>query len=200
MKTEIQTGFVIRKHWVVYIKPVFFILLGTTLLDITFSTDSILFFIVLKIAAVFLLLVNIYKMAQIWSVKWTFNSSGIYITQGAFPWNRKAIEIPIVYINEALVSFGLFGEFLNFGHITIRRTQGISSEIKETYLADGKSFSQMLDQYDINSKNKQNSEIFFTTPGKDIDEKLKHLYLLKNNGEITLDEFQEMKKQLMHSH
>lgn len=62
----------------------------------------------------------------------------------------------------------------------------------------GKKFSQMLDQYDINSKNKQNSEIFFTTPGKNIEEKLRHLYLLKNNGEITLDEFEEMKKQLRH--
>ncbi len=132
------------------------------------------------------------------SVKWILNSSELYITQGVFSRNRKTIHIPIVYIDETLVSCGVLGQFLNYVHITVRRTKDTPSEIKETYLVNRRSFSQMLNQDNINDTNKENSEFFFSTPGKSTEEELKHLYLLKDIGEITFAEFEIMKQQLIH--
>lgn len=191
MTKEYQRDFVIEKHWLVYIKPLFYNVLGILIFYISLSADSKLIFIIFAIIGILLLLVNIYKIFKVQSVKWILNPSELYIIQGVFPWNRKIIQVPIFYISMALVSSGRFGCFLNFGHITIRRTGGIFTEIKETYLADGIVFSQIINQCVMDYKVTGGVENFYNYASVNFYAELKHLVNLKDNGEITPEEYKK---------
>ncbi len=190
MATEQNFELIAKKHWATFTIPTLVILLG-----LIFSQLSTFF----KYFGIAMIVLNAIKIYSLTTVKWTLTSTDLYITKGILPWTKTQLQIPIFDIYESLVSYDMFGHIFGFGHITIRRTEGNTTQITETALTGAKNFSGYINQFVQDfKKNKHNVTIYQTTATKQsIREELKHLAELKNNGELTQDEYDKMKKILI---
>ncbi|MCE7042796.1 SHOCT domain-containing protein [Dyadobacter sp. CY312] len=189
----IQTDFEItaKKHWLTFILPGIIVLMGILMLGS--ST-------VWKVLGAVLILFNVIKLISLGSVRWTLSPAGLYVTRGILPWTKIQMQIPIFDIYESLVSFGMFGHFLGYGHISIRRTEGVTSVIGETSMTGAKEFSGQINQLVQDYKMRKNTLIVnqaYASPS--ISQQLKHLADLKNSGELTQDEYDTMKSRLINS-
>lgn len=178
-----------KKHWSTFTVPAVLILIGFFMLAA---------FSFVKYVGIALIIFNAIKILSLKTVKWTLTSNELNITKGILPWAKTEVQIPIFDIYESLVSFGMFGHFFGYGNITIRRTEGITSQITETSLIGAKNFSaeinNLVQQY---KKNKHNVTANQLSTTRGVGEELRQLVDLKNNGELTQQEYDEMKQKII---
>lgn len=115
---------IIKKHWIVFIRPASLILLGLFYIYISFGIKIKWFSIVVLIFGIIIIVTQIFKLLYLASVKWTFNGDELLVTRGILPWKKTRIQIPIFNIYDSSGSSGFLGHYLNFAHIGIRRLKG----------------------------------------------------------------------------
>lgn len=194
MKVE---GIIIKKHWFIYVVPILLVLLGLFLFMMELSLTTKWLSILLKITSIFLVFRQLYKIANINSVSWKLTSTELVVVRGVLPWRKQYLNIPILDIYESLTSSGMVGHFLNFGTIFVRRTEGVTSQISESGMFDVNNFSARLNTYVLNYKLSQHIVPSANTASTDVSEELNKLIDLRNKGEITVDEYEILKQQLI---
>lgn len=189
----------IKKHWSVYLVPGLIILVALFFVYVSFGITTKWLSIGLLIFGSIVAISKILNVLYLASVTWTFNGGELQVTQGVLPWNKSRIQIPIFDIYDSSVSSGFLGHYLNFGHISIRRTEGMTSQLSESYLGKAVNFSGIVNQYVQEYKKGQN--LVNTNPGQtsDVGLELQRLVDLKNTGVLTEEEFERLKKKLIYT-
>lgn len=187
----------IKKHWVVYIKPVIIFILALFFIYISFGIKTRWFSIVVLIFGVIIAVKKILKLVYLSSVTWIFNGNELWVVRGIFPWNKTQIQIPIFDLYDSIVYSNFLGHYLNFGHIRIRRTEGVTSQIQETYLAKAVNFSETLNLYIQEYKKSRNLIDVNQIQKSDLGIELQRLVDLRDTGAITGEEFEKLKKRLI---
>ena len=193
MLERVEINLVIKKHWVVYVKQVAIFILALLFIYMSFGIKAKWFSIVVLIFGVIIAIKKILKLVYLSSVTWIFNGNELWVVRGVFPWNKTRIQIPIFDLYDSAVYNNFLGHYLNFGHIRIRRTEGLTSQIQENYLAKAVNFSQTLNLY-IQEYKKRNTN---QSQKSDLGMELQRLVDLKDTGAITGEEFEKLKKRLI---
>lgn len=184
----------IKKHWLVYIRPVAVLLLALFVIYMSFGFTTEWIFITLLSFGIIIALSQIMSVLYLASVRWTFNGSELVVSNGVLPWKKSRIQIPIFDIYDSSVTNAFWGHYLHFGHIAIRRTEGVTSHISERFLRNAVEFSATVNQYVQDYKKKQNAN---PNTGKDITLELERLSYLKSIGSLTEEEYETLKKRLI---
>lgn len=187
----------IKKHWSVYVIPAVILLLSLFSVFVSFSVKTKWLSIGLLVFGTFFAISKTVKLLQLASVKWTFNGDELHVTRGFLPWNKTRIQIPIFDIYDSSVSSGFLGHYLNFGHISIRRTEGMTSQLSERHLGRAVHFSGIVNQYVQEYKKGKNDVNIIQGHEDDLVIKLQRLVDLKNSGALSEEEFAELKKRLI---
>ncbi len=178
-----------RKHWVAYVLPTLFFLIGVLMLMTSTSFWRFL-------GGIFII-INGYKLLVLYSVKWTLTSTFLLIEKGIFPWSKIELDIPIFQIYESLIYFGMMGHFLGFGHIRIRRTEGVTSEISETSIRGVKQLSAHINRLIIEYKANENTIPAQHSTKTSLLEDLQTLSALRDKGKITQEEYALLKQRII---
>jgi membrane protein YdbS with pleckstrin-like domain len=187
----------IKKHWIIYLIPGLIILVALFFIYLSFGIVTKWISIGLLVFAAIVAISKILKVLYIASITWSFNGGELHVTKGFLPWKKTRIQIPIFDIYDSSVSIGFLGHYLNFGHISIRRTEGITSQFSERYLGSAVHFSGIVNQYVQEYKKGQNPVSTNHGQVRDIGLELQRLVDLKNSGALTEDEYEKLKKKLI---
>lgn len=179
-----------KKHWITFIIPAIVLLTGGLLAGFTDSGWRYLGWLIM--------LPGIYKVIFLLSVKWQLFPDHLLVTEGVFPWSRTRFKVPVHHVYEAISSSGIAGYFLKYGTITIRRTDGVTTALTASRMAGALRFCRQLNtlaqeyrlQADRPSDNTPDSCL-------NIGQELTRIVELKKKGELTQDEFERIKAQLL---
>jgi hypothetical protein len=178
-----------KKHWTAYVVPVAILCIGLFLI----TMGSYMLYIGLA-----LIFIALRKVVILSRVRWVLSDNDLLICRGILPWQRTQMQIPIFNIYESYVSFGMFGHFLDYGSISIRRTEGVTSQISETSLAGAKRLSgrinSLVQEY-VQQKSGGNHQLNKGSFARE----LQHLVELRDNGELTAAEYERLKQKLINS-
>ncbi|MFW0739764.1 hypothetical protein [Flavobacterium sp. T12S277] len=190
----------IKKHWTVYFVPGIITLVALFFVYLSFGIATKWISVGLLIFAFLTVIFKIMNILYLASITWSFNGGELHIIKGVLPWNKTHIQIPIFDIYDSSVSSGFLGHYLNFGHISIRRTEGMTSHLSERYLGRAVCFSGIVNQYVQEYKKGQNSaKINHGQSSDDIGLELQRLVDFKKSGALTEEEFDLLKKKLIDS-
>lgn len=132
-----QSGFFTKKHWFYYIPSLLVGILGLFLMVAMYFLWYFGFGIILCA------ILNVYMLR---SVEWELDDAGIYARSGILPWARTQIFIPYSHVYETYISYSMFGHYLNFGSITIQKTDGVASQVTWRGLVNVKEFATLINQ------------------------------------------------------
>lgn len=178
-----------KKHWIVYIFPSFMILLG-----LIFMLLPLKFYLILGIAFV---VISIIKILDYKSTQWTLTESELIIKSGFLPWRRDYLEIPIDTIFEAYYRHNLLSNIFGYGHICVRRTEGVTSGFDESAMINHGEITGKINAMIRDLKEPQTQQITpQTQKSSNIDELVK-LTELHRQGALTDDEFERMKQKII---
>lgn len=189
----------IKKHWTVYIMPGIIILVALFFVYLSFGITTKWISIGLLVFASIVAISKILTVLNLASVRWSFNGGELLVTKGFLPWKKTHIQIPIFDIYDSSVSSGFMGHYLNFAHISIRRTEGMTSQLSERNLRSAVFFSGIVNQYVQEYKKEQNTTSQNQPRKSDVSLELQRLADLKNTGAITQEEFERLKRKLIDS-
>lgn len=189
----------IKKHWTVYIIPGIIILVALFFVYLSFGVTTKWISISLLVFASIVALSKILTVLNLASVRWSFNGGELRVTKGFLPWNKTHIQIPIFDIYDSSVSSGFMGHYLNFAHISIRRTEGMTSQLSESYLAKAAGFSSVLNKFVQDYKKDQSFVNKNPAQTSDVGLELQRLVDLKNTGVLNEEEFERLKRKLIDS-
>lgn len=179
-----------KKHWITFIIPAAVLLTGCLVAG---YTDGIL-----RYLGWLILLSGLYRIVYLLSVKWQLFPDHLLVTEGIFPWGRTRLQIPVYHVYKAISSHRIAGYFLKYGTITIRRTDGVTTALTASRMAGAMRFCRQLNtiaqEYRLQADTPRNN-----TPDNrlDIGQELTRIVELKKKGELTQDEFEKIKAQLL---
>ncbi|MEW5979247.1 MAG: PH domain-containing protein [Acidobacteriota bacterium] len=186
-----------RKHKIVYLWLAFttallvlLCLSALTVPDVQRNLSGLVFLIV-----VVLLIRALAKWLYLRSFSWTVMDEQVVIKRGWLPWRKLHFEIPIDTVFEAYYTFGLFGRLFNFGHCTLRRTEGVTSEFSETYMARAEELVRLINRK-VREFKKQQKQAPSVSTRSEVEE-LKELALLKADGSISAQEYETLKRKIV---
>lgn len=178
-----------KKHWIVYVFPYFMIVLG-----LFFMLTTLRYYVIVGIAFI---AISVMKILKYKSIQWTLTESELIIKSGFLPWRRDYLEIPIDTIFEAYYRHNLLSNIFGYGHICVRRTEGVTSGFDESAMINHGKITGKINAMIRELKEPQTQKI---TPqmqkSSNIDELVK-LTELHRQGAITDDEFERMKQRLI---
>lgn len=189
----------IKKHWTVYIMPGIIILVALFFVYLSFGITTKWISIGLLVFSSIVALSKILTVLNLASVHWSFNGGELRVTKGFLPWNKTHIQIPIFDIYDSSVSSGFIGHYLNFAHISIRRTEGMTSQLSERNLYGAVNFSGIVNQHVQEYKKGQNLKGSSAIQAGDVGMELQRLVDLKNTGVLNEEEFERLKRKLIDS-
>ncbi|RUT70261.1 SHOCT domain-containing protein [Flavobacterium cupreum] len=193
------TNLITKKHWIVYVKPAILILLSLFFIYVALGLQTKWLATVILIFGPIIAISNVIKVLNFASIAWSFDGAELLVTRGILPWNKTRIQIPIFDLYDSVVSSGFLGHYLNFGHIGIRRTEGVTSQMGETHLSKAVHFSGIVNQYIQEYKSSRNPLKTVHDEVSNIGIELQRLVDLKNSGALTEEEYERLKKKLMDS-
>lgn len=213
---------VARKHWFAYLKillgyGIWFLILLAFLVGVTSNVnvrqpDSGVYAIV---AVVILAVMAISAFFFLWSwmdtkrFTWTAEEERLVLRSGWMPWRRSEFGIAYDTIFESYFQFGMIDKLIGSRDITIRRTEGVTSNTVATNMKSGEEISGA-----INRKIKETKALRYGAPqmvsqmiseaprveaGKTQAEQLREIAALKVDGTITAEEFDLMKRKIIQS-
>jgi hypothetical protein len=145
---------------------------------------------------VYLILLALYRLVYIRSIRWIVTDEGVRIKEGLLPWRKMDYMHPYETIFEAMYSFGFFAKLFRYGTCTIRRTEGITTAIEETHMHNAGKIIGL-----INSHLKQSRQVAKGGPPVHATrtevEELAGLAKLKADGDISPDEYETMKRKII---
>ena len=185
-----------KKHRIVYIE----LLLGTgTLVALLLALRTVRDIRPYSQWILLLVAVVVLRAAFTWlrlqSIAWVVTGEDVIVKGGWLPWTKSQFAVPVDSIFEAYYSIGFWAKVLNYGHCTIRRTEGTTSSFRETYLARPKELVGLINQK-VRDFKKRQVRPGTAPPVNEVDE-LKSLAALKANGSITGAEFDAMKQRII---
>ncbi len=181
-----------RKHWITYIAPSFVLLFGLlVLLGSGHSSFG-------KAVGIFIVFVTMSVIFQLINVKWTLTESGLRIQRGVLPWRKTDVYIPIDNLYNSYTKHNMTGHFLNYANVYIRRTDGMTSGFSEARIGHAKELSNMINgQIAANNLDRNKVVIQQHVSDKSIASELKILSDLRSTGDISDQEYQRLKKDLI---
>jgi len=129
------------------------------------------------------------------SIAWVVTAEAVNLNGGWLPWTKYQSHLPIDTIFEAYSGIGFWAKLLNYGHCTIRRTEGTTSSLSETFLARPRELTGLINQK-VKQYRKRQERPAVARSGSDVDE-LKDLASLKANGSISGAEYETMKQRII---
>jgi len=188
--------FIGKKHRIVYIRMLLgtafwvgLLLLLATVKDIRPYSQWVLLLVGL------VLLSAAFRWLELRSIAWVVTAEDVIVQGGWLPWKKYRFDIPINSIFEAYYSIGFWAKLLNYGHCTLRRTEGTTSSFSVTYLARARELTGLINQR-VKQYRKRQEQPAVTRAGGDVDE-LKDLASLRANGSITGAEYETMKQRII---
>jgi len=188
--------FIGKKHSIVYIRMLLgtafwvgLLLLLATVKDIRPYSQWVLLLVGL------VLLSAAFRWLELRSIAWVVTAEDVIVQGGWLPWKKYRFDIPINSIFEAYYSIGFWAKLLNYGHCTLRRTEGTTSAFSVTYLARARELTGLINQK-VKQYRKRQEQPAVKRAGGDVDE-LKDLASLKANGSITGAEYETMKQRII---
>jgi len=188
--------FIGKKHSIVYIRMLLgtafwvgLLLLLATVKDIRPYSQWVLLLVGL------VLLSAAFRWLELMSIAWVVTAEDVIVQGGWLPWKKYRFEIPINSVFEAYYSIGFMAKLLNYGHCTLRRTEGTTSSFSVTYLARARELTGLINQK-VKQYRKRQEQPAVKRAGGDVDE-LKDLASLKANGSITGAEYETMKQRII---
>ena len=188
--------FIGKKHRIVYIRMLLgtafwvgVLLLLATVKDIRPYSQWVLLLVGL------VLLSAAFRWLELRSIAWVVTAEDVIVQGGWLPWKKYRFEIPINSVFEAYYSIGFLAKLLNYGHCTLRRTEGTTSSFSVTYLARARELTGLINQR-VKQYRKRQEQPAVKRAGGDVDE-LKDLASLKANGSITGAEYETMKQRII---
>ncbi|PYO43909.1 MAG: hypothetical protein DMD29_01240 [Gemmatimonadetes bacterium] len=188
--------FIGKKHSIVYIRMLLgtafwvgLLLLLATVKDIRPYSQWVLLLVGL------VLLSAAFRWLELRSIAWVVTAEDVIVQGGWLPWKKYRFEIPINSVFEAYYSIGFMAKLLNYGHCTLRRTEGTTSSFSVTYLARARELTGLINQK-VKQYRKRQEQPAVKRAGGDVDE-LKDLASLKANGSITGAEYETMKQRII---
>ncbi|OLC96952.1 MAG: hypothetical protein AUJ00_03045 [Gemmatimonadetes bacterium 13_1_40CM_3_70_6] len=188
--------FIGKKHSIVYIRMLLgtafwvgLLLLLATVKDIRPYSQWVLLLVGL------VLLSAAFRWLELRSIAWVVTAEDVIVQGGWLPWKKYRFEIPINSVFEAYYSIGFLAKLLNYGHCTLRRTEGTTSSFSVTYLARARELTGLINQK-VKQYRKRQEQPAVKRAGGDVDE-LKDLASLKANGSITGAEYETMKQRII---
>ena len=188
-----------NKHWSAYILPVFlllivglFLLMGLFLHITKINGETI--------SGIVFSLLSLKKIMENKSTKWILTKEGLIMKSGFLPWTKSNFEVPIENIYEAYYRFGFWAKILGFGHLTIRRTEGTTSQFIATKMTNFKQITAKINS-EVRNLKKLAKQVQKISDGSSLsisDELLKLNELLEKSI-ISEDEFKAQKNRLLNS-
>jgi len=188
--------FIGKKHRIVYIRMLLgtafwvgVLLLLATVKDIRPYSQWVL----LPVGLV--LLSAAFRWLELRSIAWVVTAEDVIVQGGWLPWKKYQSHLPIDTIFEAYSGIGFWAKLLNYGHCTLRRTEGTTSSVSVRYLARARELTGLINQK-VRDYRKRQERSAVTRSGSDVDE-LKDLASLKANGSISGAEYETMKQRII---
>lgn len=208
---------VARKHWIAYLKillgyGIWFLILLAAFIAAGMARPGQEYMTGLEIVAVILLAVMaISAFFFLWSwmdtrrFTWTAEEEGVVRRCGWMPWQRSTFTYPYDTIFEVFYNDNILGHYIGYCDITIRRAEGVTSNVVATKMKNGKEMVRTIEQRIKEAKALQHispapmmiSEAPHVEPVKSHTEQLRDLAALKADGTITHEEFELMKRKII---
>lgn len=212
---------VARKHWFAYLKILlgygiwFLILLvalaaaaaGASRSNPSYESQSthvivtMVVLVVIAISAFFFL----WSWMDTKRFTWTAGEEELILRSGWMPWQRSEFCIPYDTIFESYIEANILDHFIGSCDITIRRTEGVTSNNVASNMKNGKEVSGRINQKIKEAKALQHvssapvmiSEAPHVESAKSQAEQLREIAALKADGTITAEEFDLMKRKII---
>ncbi len=137
----------------------------------------------------------IYNLFFIRTFQWIVSDEGVRIKSGLLPWKKNDLMNPYEVIFEASYDFGFFAKIFRYGGCNLRRTEGITTEIHEPYMHNAAKIIGLINK-NLNHLRKEARGPKLSASRSDTEE-LAHLAELKNNGDISSEEYATMKRKII---
>lgn len=203
MKTQLQNNeeilLSIKKHWIVLIGPLFWILI---FLVIYTRSNSDYFLFVAGITLIWFIYRILYRNSNLWVV----TNLRVIDEHGVFSNNSK--ETPLDKINNVSFRQSILGRMFDYGNVQIQSAAESGATVHkmverpkllmDTITQYQETYKQ--DQSKEQAKNLANAVGRNNEPKKvDISEELTKFYNLKEKGIITEEEFQKRKDKILNN-
>lgn len=178
-----------KKHWIVYVFPYFMIVLG-----LFFMLTTLKYYVIAGIAFI---VISVMKILKYKSTQWTLTDTDLIIKSGFLPWRKTYLNIPVDTIFEAYYKHDLLSNIFGYGHLYIRRTEGMTSGFDESAMIKHGEITGKINTMIRELKKPQTQQITpQTQKSSNIDELVK-LTELHRQGAITDEEFERLKQRLI---
>jgi uncharacterized membrane protein YdbT with pleckstrin-like domain len=147
----------------------------------------------------------IYMFFYLRTIRWEVTDDAVIVRRGILSWRKVDFAVPYETIFEAYYKHGFFGHLFNHAECTLRRSEGSTTTLSETRMHDAKTLVAL-----VNSKlatSRRSPDARPTAPAAAVAavaavaqtgvEGLTELARLRNNGDITADEYEVMKARLV---
>lgn len=212
-----ENDIVARKHLIVYLRILLgygiwflvlltaFVYVGTVRPGPEYTTAiGIIMIVILAVLAISFFFF-VWSWMDTKRFTWTAGEEGVTRRCGWMPWQRSTFTYPYDTIFEAYYTDNIVGHYIGSHTITIRRTEGVTSNIVAASMQNAKEIVQKVNQRVKEAKALQHvspvpmmvSEAPRAETGKSQAEQLRDLASLKADGTITDEEFNLMKRKII---
>ncbi len=137
-----------QKHWFAYFFPVC-IILGCVFL----LFHHLLWILICPFVIIYMLYLIITGTKE----KWILTKDELIMKGGFLPWQKHYIEVPISNIYESYYTQGMLATILKFAEISIRRTEGSTTNLKTNCMTNYELMTQTINS-EIEKMKKSNND------------------------------------------
>jgi membrane protein YdbS with pleckstrin-like domain len=145
---------------------------------------------------IYLVLMSIYHLFYIRTIQWIVSDEGVTVKQGILPWAKIDFLHPYDTIFEAYYGFGFFAKLFGYGTCHIRRAEGSTTEVSEDKMQKAGKIVGLINDRLKELKQQMQGQGTPVAARTDAEE-LAHLAQLKEDGSITYEEFETMKRKVI---
>ncbi len=145
---------------------------------------------------IYLVLTFTYQLFYMRTIEWIVGDEGVTIKRGILPWSKIDLHHPYDTIFEAYYGFGFFAKLFGYGECFIRRTEGSTTEFSEEKMRNPDKIVGMINEKLKELKRQMQGQGTPVAARTDVEE-LANLAQLKDDGAITTEEFETMKRKVI---
>lgn len=145
----------------------------------------------------FFLAVAVYDVFYYRTIKIILTTDKVYQYKGLLPWQKVVYHLAYDQIFECYYNQSILGRILSYGTLTIAKSDGVRSGIVQKYLTNPKKFSAEFET--IKSSLRKNATSPVNNVNPNLVDQLEKLIEMKRSGDISEEEFAQMKQSLMNS-
>jgi hypothetical protein len=198
MAANLSVDRVFRKSFVAYIRWFLGVLIWVGIPLAVGLNRSGTLRTVLLLVALFFVARRIYLLFLLRSIRWEVREDGLFIGSGILPWRRGSFLCPYETIFEAVYNRRFLGHFLHYGTVSIRRAEGVTSAMSESYMNNGLVLVTLVSERlaGLRAAMKPTAAPAMTLAPAGVGD-LAELARLKASGDITAEEYELMKSRII---